>query len=137
MTVRHLANAEDGVAMIEATLGTVILIFAALAAVQIVLVFHGALAAKSAATRAARTYAITGDLRQAEATAQLQYSTALAALKWAPVVCQHPDSFARCTVAVTIPTVIPGGGLFAGGGVFTAPQISEDGAYPVGGRSGF
>jgi Flp pilus assembly protein TadG len=123
--------------MIEATLGTVILIFAALAAVQIVLVFHGALAAKSAATRAARTYAITNDLNEADRTAQRQYSTALAALKWEPAECDRSSGMAHCKITVTIPEVVPGGGLFAGGSVLSQPTRSEEGWYPIGARNGF
>jgi len=56
--VGMLRTRQEGVAMVEATIGTVLLLFAALGTLQLVLVFHGALAGHTAVIRAARTMPI-------------------------------------------------------------------------------
>lgn len=118
--------------MVEATFGILMLLFVALGAMQMVLVFHGALAAHSAAARTARTRAITGQQDQAQKTYDQQRQTALGALRWdAEPRCTMDNNWAQCTVQVHIPAIFPGGGfLFGSGGSFTDILVSETGNYP-------
>lgn len=127
---------ERGVAMIEATIGTVLLLFAAMTTIQLVLVFHGALAAHGAAARAARTLAVTGSSAMAEQVYQQQTSTSLRALRWQGVSCVKETRRALCTVTVEVPAILPGGGLFGGGGLTGHIPLHETGVYPIGGDSG-
>lgn len=139
---------EGGVAMIEATLGTLLLLFAALGAMQMVLAFHAALADHTAVTRAARTYAITGSLDEAGQTYENQRSSSFRSLKWDDIQClpakASPSSpwpadtrVVQCTARVRIPTMLPGGGLFSRGGFTEPPSVTETGYYPVGSDSGY
>lgn len=116
---------QDGIAMIEATIGTVLLLTAALIAMQLVLIFHGALAAHSAATRAARAMAITGQDSSAQRVYQQQRATSLGAVQWDPrAVCSMESSGATCRVRVRVPTLVPGVGLLLPDG------LEEEGWYP-------
>jgi len=118
--------------MIEATIGTVVLLLAALLAIQLILVFHGALAAHSAAVRAARAMALTHEYSEAKRVFKLQQSTALGALDWELIRCTPSTDGATCEVQVTVPSILPGSGLFLGQGAsLTAiPLPPERGYYP-------
>ena len=122
--------------MIEATLGTVLLIFAAMITIQLVLVFHGALAAHGAATRIARTLAVTGSDTMVSQVYDQQTATSLKALKWQRYECIKEARVARCTVYVNVPSMIPGGGLIGGGGLRGDLPLQETGYYPIGATSG-
>lgn len=133
--LRRVATDQRGVALIEATLGTVILLLAALIVIQMVLVFHAVLAAHSAAVRTARTLAIAGSGAVAE-TYRRQVSTTLAALTWGEPDCRRTDTLATCTVEVRVPAIVPGAGLFADGSVSGRLVYQETGWYPIGDGSG-
>lgn len=128
--------AQDGVAMVEATIGTILLLFAALAAVQLVLVFHGTLAAHGAAIRSARTLAVTGSRQLAQSTYEDQRSAALGMIRWEQFDCSQTSTMAQCEVVIKVPVIVPGGGLFGGGGLTGPLLVRETGAYPIGSRSG-
>lgn len=123
---------ERGVAMIEATIGTVLLVLAALIVIQLVLVFHGSLALHGAVARAARTMAITGSDRLAEETFIEQKSTALGAIQWHFERCFMDGDMARCKASVDIPIVFPGAGMFGGGGLTGPYNRPMEGSYPKG-----
>lgn len=130
-------RSESGVAMIEATIGITLLLFVLLLAMQLVLVFHGALAGHTAAMRSARTLAVTGDFQAAQATFARQTDTALRSLHWPGMSCDTAGGRAACTVAVEVPAILPGAGLFTGGGLAGPVTIAETGYYPIGDRSGY
>jgi hypothetical protein len=131
MRGRRVAD-ERGVAMIEATIGTVLLVLAALIVIQLVLVFHGSLALHGAVARAARTMAITGSEPLAEETFIEQKSTALGAIKWRFKRCGWKDDKAQCEAGVDIPVVFPGAGMFGGGGLTGPIHRDMTGSYPKG-----
>lgn len=117
--------------MVEATLGVVLLMLAAVAAIQLVLVFHAALAAHSAAARSARAFALTWDYAAASRVYELQKSTALQAIIWEELRCDRRGDGGECTVRVQVPSLLPGGGLFIGEG--RNPMLvllRETGYYP-------
>jgi hypothetical protein len=128
---RWLAE-ERGVAMIEATIGTVLLLLAALIVIQLVLVFHGSLALHGAVARSARTMALTGDQSAAAATFAAQQGTALKSIKWRFRGCRVVQNVAHCDASVDIPVVFPGAGLFGGGGLTGPIPQDETGSYPQG-----
>lgn len=121
--------------MVEATIGTVLLLLAALGAIQLVLVFHGALASYGAVIRASRTYAITREDSRAADTFRVQMSTAIKALQWTNPQCGMVSGASQCSVTVTIPTVLPGAGLFTGNSVLGPITITQTGIYPYGDKS--
>ena len=114
--------------MVEATIGTVLLLFAALGAIQLILVFHGALAAHSAATRSARAMALTFDHAEAERVFRLQKATSLSAINWIELRCYGVENGAECQVRAEVPSILPGSGLFFGS--ITSIPIRETGYYP-------
>jgi Flp pilus assembly protein TadG len=114
--------------MIEATLGTFLLLFAALGAIQIVLYLHGELAAHAAASHMARSYALTRSQAEADEQFADQRYSSFGFLRWANQGCTAVGGFARCTVAVTVPTLLPGV-QFTG-----LTQRTATGAYPLPGR---
>lgn len=118
-----------GVALIEATMGTFLLLFAALGAIQIVLYLHGELAAGSAASHMARTYALTRDRQAVDTEFANQRFSSFGFLEWANFGCTAASGFARCTVQVTIPAIVPGLQL--------TPFVNRQatGAYPLPGRT--
>lgn len=117
--------------MIEATIGTVLLLFAALGAIQLILVFHGALAAHSAAARTARAMALTHEQAEANRVFATQMATSLGALKWTGPSCSTASNGATCSVTVAIPAILPGSGLFLGSsGSLTTISLTETGFYP-------
>lgn len=131
-----LRRRQEGVAMVEATIGTVLLLFAALGTLQLVLVFHGALAGHTAVIRAARSMAITGDEWRAEQTFQQQMSTALRGISGSGLDCNNNGQVASCTATITIPSIMPGAGLFTGNSPIAAMTIPHTGTYPYGANSG-
>ena len=122
---------EAGVVMVEATFGICLLLFVTLGAIQMILVFHGALAAHSAAARSARSMAIAG-YSEAQRVYHQQMATALGALSWGPVAdCFPQDEGAVCITHVSIPAVLPGGGLIFGEGKSLGTiSLSERAFYP-------
>lgn len=118
-----------GVAMIEATAGTVLLLTAALGAIQIVLYLHAELAAHSAASHMARTYALTRSHADAAADFADQIFTSFGFLRWTNDGCDVVVRMAECRVSVTVPTVLPGA-EFVG-----LTERHATGAYPLPGRS--
>lgn len=119
---------QRGVAMIEATIGTFLLLLAALGAIQIVLYLHGELAAGNAASHMARTYALTRDQRAADSDFADQRYSSLGFLRWTNERCVESGGFARCTVQVRIPAIVPG--------IQLTPFLERraTGAYPLPGR---
>lgn len=127
---------QDGVAMIEATIGTVLLLLAALGTIQLVLVFHGALAGHSAVLRAARTMAVTNNSSRAVQTFQAQMTTALRGIQGDSVSCGIDRQVATCRAQIIVPSVMPGAGLFTGNGPTGPLIIAQTGTYPFGEFSG-
>lgn len=126
----HRYSRSRGVALIEATMGTFLLLFAALGAIQIVLYLHGELAAGNAASHMARTYALTRDQRMADSEFIDQRYSSFGFLRWTNFGCNASDGrFARCTVQVTIPAIVPG--------IQLTPFVDRTatGAYPLPGRN--
>lgn len=115
--------------MVEATMGTVLLLFAALIVIQFVLVFHGRMAAYGAALRSARSFAITGSFAHAQTTFNHQVSASLGALDWEELSCSRQSGVGTCTVTVHVPIVIPGGTLII-------RPYTKTGVYPIGSESG-
>jgi hypothetical protein len=134
--VALLRRRQEGVAMVEATIGTVLLLFAALGTLQLVLVFHGALAGHTAVIRAARTMAITGDHWRAEQTFQQQMSTALRGISAGPIRCGPSGQVMACTADIYIPSIMPGAGMFTGNSPIGPVSIPHTGTYPYGANSG-
>lgn len=129
--------------MVEATIGSLLLLFVCLAAIQLVLVFHGNLAAHGAVTRAARTYALTRDDQMAGDTFAVQMSTALGALRWNSPRCYLEANYrgtgvqaAQCQVSVYVPFVLPVGGLFGNSQFAGTIRVDRTGVYPYGEKSG-
>jgi hypothetical protein len=123
---------QEGVTTVEATIGIVLLLFTALFAVQLVLLLHGALAAHSAAGRAAREVALTGTVWAANAIYQKEQSTALRALLWQGPDCSYTRTLATCIARVRVPSLMPGGVLLFGNGSFLgAIDLTETGQYPT------
>ncbi|HYF80798.1 MAG TPA: hypothetical protein VD973_27115 [Symbiobacteriaceae bacterium] len=134
--VGMLRTRQEGVAMVEATIGTVLLLFAALGTLQLVLVFHGALAGHTAVIRAARTMAITGDHWRAEQTFQQQMSTALRGISGGALNCGNNGQLVTCSAVINIPSIMPGAGLFTGNSPIEPMDITHTGSYPYGANSG-
>lgn len=134
--VGMLRRRQEGVAMVEATIGTVLLLFAALGTLQLVLVFHGALAGHTAVIRAARTMAITQDHWRAEQTFQQQMSTALRGISGSGLSCGPNGPLVTCAAEIHIPSIMPGAGLFTGNTPFEPMTIRHTGSYPYGANSG-
>lgn len=130
--LRKRLRDETGTLMVEGTIGVVMLLLAALAAVQILLFVHAALAAKSAAVQAARSYAVTGQVSAAERIYEAQQSASLGAIGWQPLELQRSGGRARATVGVSIPPVFPGAGVLGGGGLTGRLHLQEYGEYPIG-----
>lgn len=134
--MRRLLCDHEGVAMVEATIGTVLLLLAALGTIQLVLVFHGALAGHSAVVRAARTLAVTGEHGRAMETFQAQMTTSLRGIA-GRVTCDRGAAAATCDATITVPSVMPGAGLFTGSGPVGPVTITNiKGTYPYGSGSG-
>lgn len=131
--LRKRLHDETGTLMVEGTIGVVMLLMAALAAVQILLFVHAALAAKSAAVQAARSYALTGQVNAAQRIYEAQQSSSLGAISWRSLELQRSGGRARATVQVTIPPVFPGAGVLGGGGLTGPLHLQESGEYPLGG----
>ncbi|MDF2628849.1 MAG: hypothetical protein K0R39_2680 [Symbiobacteriaceae bacterium] len=134
--VGMLRKRQEGVAMVEATIGTVLLLFAALGTLQLVLVFHGALAGHTAVIRAARTMAITQDQGRAQQTFQAQMSTALRGISGGGLTCNPNPPLVSCTATIFIPSIMPGAGLFTGDSIIGPISITHTGSYPYGANSG-
>lgn len=123
---------QDGVTTVEATIGILLLLYATLFAVQVVLVMHGALAAYAAAGKAARAVALSGSVTAAAPIFQQQQATALRSLVWLAPSCSYAKPAASCTATVYVPVVLPGGGLFfGGGGSLGSIRMTEIGRYPT------
>lgn len=134
--MRRLLFDHEGVAMVEATIGTVLLLLAALGTIQLVLVFHGALAGHSAVVRAARSLAVTGEQSRALQTFQAQMTTSLRGIE-GTVFCTPGGTAATCEATITVPSVMPGAGLFTGSGPVGPVVIPHiRGTYPYGSGSG-
>lgn len=125
----HRRRRSRGVALIEATMGTFLLLFAALGAIQIVLYLHGELAANAAASHMARTYSLTRSMQQVNQDFADQRYTSFGFLVWANGGCTAASGFARCNVTVTVPAVLPGIQWF------NLNVRQATGAYPLPGRS--
>lgn len=134
--MKRFLRRQEGVAMVEATIGTVLLLLAGLATMQLVLVLHGVLAQQGAVVRAARTYAITVDAGAAKQTFDTQMGTALGSIHWSVPTCSRAGSVAQCTVTITIPSVLPGAGLFTGSSAMGPISQTRTGVYPYGEKSG-
>ncbi|HYF94508.1 MAG TPA: hypothetical protein VD969_20005 [Symbiobacteriaceae bacterium] len=131
MTWRSLQS-EEGVTAVEATLGISLLLFVALFAIQLVLFFHGTLAARAAALNGARDVALTGDPNAGRPAYLRQQSTALGSLRWPGIVCQFRTTEATCEARVQIPSIVPAGGaLFGSGGVLGPITVTESAQYPA------
>lgn len=127
-------DGERGAAMVEATIGIIMLLGVMLMVLQLILVFHATLAAHSAATRAARAYALEGPGGMASATAMYnaQKATGLGSLVWEPPVCNYTSTLVTCTARVRVPSIMPGAGTMFGGGGLSGPVVvAETGQYPV------
>jgi hypothetical protein len=132
--VRRICDLADeaGVALIEATLGTCLLIFAALVVVQIVLGFHGRISAHEAAMYSARRFSLTRDLAKVQEDYDRQRATSLRALVWKDQptcsieVSGQGEKLAVCVVELRVPVVIPGAALIGSGG-----WIPYTGSFPV------
>lgn len=118
-----------GVALIEATMGTFLLLFAALGAIQIVLYLHGELAAGNAASHMARIYALTRDRQAVDREFADQRYASFGFLRWTNEGCDPVLGFARCTVSVRVPALVPGIQFFG------LNVLEATGAYPLPGRS--
>lgn len=116
--------------MVEATIGIVMILFVALMFMQVLLVFHASLAAHAAAQRAARDGALTGDPAAGTATAAVLQGNTLKIIKWQAPSCAQQGSVMQCTVTAGVPSMVPGGGLFMGGG-WSGVEIKETGQYPM------
>lgn len=123
---------EAGLALVEATVGTCLLIFAALLSLQVALVFHGALAARTAANHSARAYALTRDEARAQAAFQGQRGTTLGLVRLDLLGCRPAGPVGMCHVQATVPVVLPGAGIFGGRGATGPLAVVEVGAYPWG-----
>lgn len=126
--MQHRYSRSRGVALIEATMGTFLLLFAALGAIQIVFYLHGELAAGNAASHMARTYALTGDQQAADRDFADQRYSSFGFLRWTNLRCNAVGGFARCTVQVRIPAIVPGVQLTS------FVDRTATGAYPLPGR---
>jgi Tfp pilus assembly protein PilV len=116
------------VAMIEATIGTFLLLLGALGSIQIAIVLHGSLAAYSAGAQLARTYALTRSEAAVDAAfARLNYTT-FSYLHWQRPFCTDDGKMARCQIKGQLPTLVPGV-TFVGGN-----QVEATGAYPLPGQ---
>lgn len=123
------AGSQRGAAMVEAMLGTVILLFFSLLVVQVVLVFHATLAAHAAATRSARAQALGSSPSMRDQVYNAQKGNAIKAISWQGLQCNESSTLVRCQVTVRVPSILPGGGFLFGGG-FTGVNITESGQYP-------
>lgn len=131
----RVASEERGVAMVEGTLGVVLLLFGMLAAMQILLVAYASLTARSTALRVARVYALTCSRSEADAEFETQKSHSLPVVQWhGKPVYSTSGGMASATVQVSVPAVLPGAGFFGSGGL-TGPVFlpSIRGTYPSGG----
>lgn len=131
----HLMD-ESGVAMIEATIGTIMLLFVTLGVMQMLLVFHASLAVHGAATRAAREYAVRESFSAADEVYQAQRNSSFRAIAWQPLECvplTKTTQTAECTVRASVPAILPGSAVLGGGKLTGSWPIEEKGAYPRGG----
>lgn len=123
---------EAGVTAVEATLGISLLLVVALFAIQLVLYFHGTLAARAAAINGAHAVALTGETGRALPEYQKQQETSLGSLTWTGLHCQYLPKVATCSVTVQIPSIIPAGGALFGNGGFLGPiTVTETAQYPT------
>jgi hypothetical protein len=124
---------ESGSVLVEATVGMVMILYIALAVVQLVLVFHATLAAQSAATRSARAVALNPahDPASANQVYWAQQGVSLRSLKWdAAPVCGQVGGAVKCTALVRVPTVLPAAALFFGGGLTGPILVAQQGYFP-------
>lgn len=131
--VRRVWRQEDGAVAIEAMLGIIAILLAAATAVQIILVAHGALVARTAATSVAHVYAITRDPEKARQMYEFEKGNAFPVIRWEEVRFGASGGMATATVRVYIPPVFPGAGLFGGEGLMGGFFWEESGAYPLSG----
>jgi Flp pilus assembly protein TadG len=132
-SMRRRLNDESGVVMIEAVLGIVMLLLAALAAIQVMLYTHAAVVARSAATAAARSYALSGSKTTAEHDYEVQQGNAFKMVKWNGLVLERAGDRASATVKVTVPALFPGAAVLGGGKLTDPFHLEEIGEYPLGG----
>lgn len=131
--LRRVRNEQDGVVMVEGMIGVLAIILAALAAVQVMLVVHGALAARQAATAIAHVYALTRDPDEARKQYHFERGNSFGIIQWKGATFGAKDGMATATVTVYIPPVFPGAGIFGGGGLTSGFYRTESGAYPLSG----
>jgi len=133
--LRCVALDEQGLALVEGTVGVVLLLFGMLVAMQILLVAHASLTARSTALRVARVYALTCSRSAADAEFETQKNHSLPVVQWhGKPMYSASGGMASATVQVSVPAVLPGAGLFGSGGL-TGPVFlpSIRGTYPSGG----
>lgn len=124
-----------GTALVEGVMGIVLLLAAMLAALQVMLVSHAALAGRSAALRVARTYGLTCSQVAADQEWLVQQEHTLPVISWdGPPTYGVSGGLAYVTVRLRVPPVFPGAGVFGGGGLTGPLYLAMRGAYPIGGR---
>lgn len=116
--------------MVEAMLGTLLLLFAALLVIQVIIIFHASLAAHSAATRSARAQALGASTSQRDSVYQAQRANAIKIINWQGITCTPSGDLVTCTVKAQVPSILPGGGFLFGGN-FAGVPIEERGQYPM------
>jgi hypothetical protein len=122
---RRRGIGAPGVALIEATMGTFLLLLAALGAIQFVLVLHGSLTAHSVASQLARRYALTRSDAQVQLLWSEQTHATFGYLRWDYPRCDQSGSMGQCRLTVHVPTLIPGVSLLG------IDAITQTGAYPL------
>lgn len=130
--LKRFRRDEKGVVMVEGTIGIVLLLLAAMAAVQVLLVVHGALAARQAATAIARTYAITRSRSDAEAVYEFEKGNSFRIIRWEGARFGAANGMATAEVTVYIPPIFPGAGIF-GDGLTSGFTRTETGVFPLAG----
>lgn len=124
---------NTGAVMVEAMIGIIFILVASMAAIQLILIAHGAMVARTAATSVAHIYAITRDPEKARQMYEFEKGNAFGVIRWEEVTFGAREGMATATVRVYIPPVFPGAGLFGGEGLTGGFFWEESGAYPLSG----
>lgn len=125
---------QRGAVFIEALISIIFILYMALMVGQMFMVFHATMAAKSAAMRSARAVALDPNLNMQAASGPYQAHQAryIAALSWPPAPdCTQSGREIVCQVSVRVPTFLPAGALFFGGGMKDDIEVTETGRFPV------
>lgn len=124
---------ERGAVMAESMIGIIFILIASMTAIQIILVAHGALVARTAATSVAHVYATTRDPDKARQMYEFEKGNSFGVIRWEELTFGAREGMATATVRVYIPPVFPGAGLFGGEGLKGGFFVEESGAYPLSG----